>query len=144
MMELSSLSDPNAVPMPYSTYSLSLNLARRVGGWDPDWIAEDNHMGIKCFLFTMGQVRTYPLLLPTVNYTPEDERSWLGTVVARWQQARRHALGLSDVSYFLAMLPLICCHAVASTNKEKNNVSLRRFVRMAGCGVCLLIRVINL
>lgn len=45
--ELSGLTDPNAVRFPYSTYSLPMTLARDVGGWDVDWIAEDYHMGIK-------------------------------------------------------------------------------------------------
>ena len=45
--ELSGLTDPNAVRFPYSTYSLPMTLARDVGGWDVEWIAEDYHMGIK-------------------------------------------------------------------------------------------------
>ena len=30
--------------------------ARQVGGWDVQWIAEDYHMGIKCFLMTLGDL----------------------------------------------------------------------------------------
>ena len=33
--ELANLSDDSATPLPYSTYSLTSNLAKRVGGWDP-------------------------------------------------------------------------------------------------------------
>merc|ERR1711874_33377 len=109
MSELAVLSDPNAIRFPYSTYSLSLQLAIRVGGWDADWIAEDWHMGIKCFLMTLGQSRIQPIFLPTINYMPED-KTWLSTLHARWSQAKRHALGFSDMSYYFMMLPLLFCH----------------------------------
>merc|ERR1719440_743861 len=39
--ELANLADPNAMPIPYSTYSISAELARAVDGWDPDYISED-------------------------------------------------------------------------------------------------------
>jgi cellulose synthase/poly-beta-1,6-N-acetylglucosamine synthase-like glycosyltransferase len=144
MAELSTLSDPNAIRFPYSSYSLSLNLARRVGGWDPDWIAEDYHMGIKCFLLTMGQVNVEPLMLPTVNYTPEEEGSWLGTVRARWIQAKRHSLGFSDVSYYFMMLPLIFAYAGSKVSQEHNITALSQFWRMTAQGICLLIKLINI
>ena len=52
--ELANLSDDSATPLPYSTYSLTSNLAKKVGGWDPDWISEDWHMFLKCFLGTVS------------------------------------------------------------------------------------------
>merc|ERR1719217_1597714 len=94
--ELAALGDPHAVRFPYSTYSLSCALASRVGGWDTEWIAEDWHMGIKCFLLTLGECRVEPVMLPTINYTPEDT-TWWSTLLARWTQAKRHALGFSDL-----------------------------------------------
>lgn len=57
----------------------------QVGGWDPDWISEDWHMFLKCFLRCGGAVRLCPIFLPVVNYTPEDS-TWLGTLLARWTQ----------------------------------------------------------
>ena len=53
--ELANLSDDSATPLPYSTYSLMSNLAKKVGGWDPDWISEDWHMFLKCFLGTVSE-----------------------------------------------------------------------------------------
>ena len=55
MQELAGLSDPNAVRFPYSTYSLSLKLAKQVGGWDVEWIAEaqftkGKHLGLSLHL----------------------------------------------------------------------------------------------
>jgi len=140
MNELAALCDPNAVRFPYSTYSLSLSLVRRVGGWDPDWIAEDYHMGIKCFLLTLGQTTVEPILLPTVNYTPEESSSWWGTILARWAQAKRHALGFSDMAYYFMMLPLIFSHAVSA---DRGIQTLRAFWSMATYGVTLLVRLVN-
>lgn len=140
MQELAALCDPNAVRFPYSTYSLSLALARQVGGWDPDWIAEDYHMGIKCFLLTLGATTVEPILLPTVNYTPEAD-TWFSTVWARCIQAKRHALGFSDLSYYFMTLPLIFSYAVTQRSGIE---SLRAFWCMATYGVTLLIRLINI
>ena len=79
-------------------------LAKKVGGWDPDWISEDWHMFLKCFLNTGGRVSVVPILLPVINYTPEDA-SWWGTIWARWTQAKRHALGIAEMVYYLSSLP---------------------------------------
>lgn len=144
MTELAVMSDPNAIRFPYSTYSLALNLARRVGGWDPDWIAEDYHMGIKCYLLTLGEVHVEPLLLPTVNYTPEELGSWTGSIYARWVQAKRHSLGFSDLAYFFMMIPLIFAHSAAKANRDRHIHSLRRFWIMGVYGVCLIIKLVNI
>jgi len=139
MQELAALNDPNAVRLPYSTYSLSLSLVRRVGGWDAEWIAEDWHMGIKCFLMTLGRSIVEPIFSPTMNYTPEAE-TWLATVHARWVQAKRHALGFSDMTYYFMMLPLLFGHAAS---KGSNLQSLQQFWRMATYGITVLIKLVN-
>lgn len=144
MAELSALCDPNAVRFPYSTYSLSMNLARRVGGWDQEWIAEDYHMGIKCFLMTYGQVTVEPLLYPTVNYVPEEMGSWWGTCMARWTQAKRHALGFSDISYYFMMLPLVFGYSAAKATEDKSISSLTGFWKLASFGWTLVIRLVNI
>jgi cellulose synthase/poly-beta-1,6-N-acetylglucosamine synthase-like glycosyltransferase len=144
MAELSGLCDPNAVRFPYSTYSLSMNLARRVGGWDQEWIAEDYHMGIKCFLMTYGQVTVEPLLYPTVNYVPEEMGSWWGTCLARWTQAKRHALGFSDISYYFMMLPLVFGYSAAKATEDKSISSLSGFWKLASFGWTLVIRLVNI
>jgi len=102
--ELANLADDTATPLPYSTYSITSNLAKKVGGWDPDWISEDWHMFLKCFLHTKGAVSVVPVMLPIINYTPEAD-TWWGTVWARWTQAKRHALGVAEMVYFLSNLP---------------------------------------
>ncbi|CAK0889085.1 unnamed protein product [Prorocentrum cordatum] len=141
--EMAALADPNAVRFPYSTYSLSFDLAAYVGGWDPDWIAEDYHMGIKCFLLTFGRTRLEPILVPTLNYTPEDT-TWVGTCQARWAQAKRHALGISDVAYYFTMLPLLFSLAVDRARMGNGNAKFLQFWYMATTGLSLLVKLVNL
>lgn len=93
-----------AAAQPKSTYSLSLSLARRVGGWDPEVASEDAHMGAKCFLLTRGLARVCPLDLPTLRATPKG-------LAALWAERRRRATGSGDVAgYYFATLPLVCAH----------------------------------
>eukprot|EP00438_Fugacium_kawagutii_P032799 Skav211936 [mRNA] locus=scaffold1086:467720:480650:+ [translate_table: standard] len=73
-------------------------LASAVGGWDPDHLAEDWHMFAKCAVKTEGRVRCVPIFLPVLNYTPEEDGYW-DTLCSRWTQAKRHALGVSEVVY---------------------------------------------
>jgi len=142
MQELAATGDPNAVQFPYSSYSLSLELARRVDGWDPEWIAEDWHMGLKCWLCTLGHCRVESILLPICNFTPEDA-TWWGTVNARWSQAKRHALGFSDLGYYFMMLPLIYAHASSRTSAVDRIMYLRAFWGVVIHGMKLVIRIVG-
>jgi hypothetical protein len=141
MAELSALADPNAIRFPYSTYSLSFKLAKDVGGWDAEWIAEDWHMGIKCFLFTLGRSQVQPIALPTLNYSPEAE-SWLATCHARFVQAKRHALGFSDLSYYFMMLPLIFLH-LSQPNKRDDGTNMADFWGLFFGGLAHVVRLVN-
>jgi len=126
--ELACLANPFDCHVPFSSYSLSLMLASSVGGWDPDFISEDWHMCAKTTLMTEGRARTKAIFLPLMNYAPEEDTVW-ATLVSRWTQATRHALGVSEIVYvitktyigmvecanpwralvyFYRMLPLIC------------------------------------
>eukprot|EP00931_Biecheleriopsis_adriatica_P089506 TRINITY_DN63620_c0_g1_i1.p1 TRINITY_DN63620_c0_g1~~TRINITY_DN63620_c0_g1_i1.p1 ORF type:complete len:657 (-),score=90.91 TRINITY_DN63620_c0_g1_i1:40-2010(-) len=108
--ELACLANPLDCHVPFSSYSISLVLASAVGGWDPDFLAEDWHMFAKCSLMTEGRVRCSPIFLPILNYTPEEDTYW-ATLGSRWTQAKRHALGVSELVYvissgYLAVLEL--------------------------------------
>lgn len=96
--ELTCLANPIDCHVPFSSYSLSLVLANSVNGWDPDFISEDWHMYAKCSLMSEGRVRTKPIFLPLMNYAPEEDTYW-GSLKARFEQACRHALGVSEVVY---------------------------------------------
>lgn len=141
LQELAAAGDPNSTQFPYSTYSMSLELARRVGGFDAEWIGEDWHMGIKCYLLTMGLARVKPILLPICNFTPEDT-TWWGTVIARWSQAKRHALGFSDIAYYFMMLPLMYAYA-SSRSSESRGKYILAFWGTAINGLRLVVRLIN-
>merc|ERR1719181_2018910 len=97
-------------------------------------------MGIKCFLLSLGEVYVEPLIIPIVNYMPE-EQTWLGTIWARCMQAKRHALGFSDISYYFMVMPLLFSHAMA---REKDIADLRKVWRMAVSGTGLIIKLVNL
>lgn len=139
LTELSLTSDSNSVRFPYSTYSLSLELARRVGGWDAQWIAEDWHMGLKCYLFTLGHATVRCIPLATMNYMPEDD-TWLTTIFARWAQAKRHALGFSDLAYFYMTVPLVLAHVSTGQRAVSH---LRAFWGMFFGGTMMMVRLIN-
>merc|ERR1712151_1011881 len=92
------MGDPNATRVAYSTYSLSAKLAEAMDGWDPDWITEDWHTTIKVFLTTSGRLRVMPIFLPILNNTP-DADTVSQTIMSRWEQAKRHALGFSELVF---------------------------------------------
>jgi len=98
LADLSRHANPLDCHTPFSSNSISLVLALAVGGWDPDWVSDDWHMMAKCAVMTEGRAKCESLLLPMVNYVPEEESYW-GTLSARWTQAKRHALGVSEVVY---------------------------------------------
>jgi hypothetical protein len=104
--ELANLADPAAIKLAYSTYSLSGKLAACVGGWDPAWISEDMHMSLKCFLATAGRLSIEPIFLSVVNYAPESDSYW-ETILARWAQAKRHALGFGEFVYIIGNIPKV-------------------------------------
>lgn len=140
MIELSFMADPNGIRFPFSSYSIPFELATMVGGWDPEWIAEDWHMGIKCFLFTLGRAEVRPVMIPTLNYSPEGA-GWFGTCSARWLQAKRHALGFSDLSYFFMMLPLIFLYTVSE--KNRHGATMADFWYLVFKGLAYIVRLVN-
>jgi len=102
----------------YSAYSLSLALASHdlVNGWDRDVIAEDHHMFCKCYFAALKEtlesttagraveptkVQLRPVYLPALSYLVESDKGWLDSCYARFQQARRHSQGVSELSYVL-------------------------------------------
>ena len=103
----------------FSAYSLTLALAshHNVNGWDADVIAEDHHMFAKCYFASLWEakdsttsagdkaeiipkVKLCPVWLPAVSTLPEEE-GWFASNRARFQQARRHCMGVAELSYVL-------------------------------------------
>jgi len=86
--------------LPFSTYAMSFNCARDVGGWDGDYIAEDWHQFLKCYFSTGGKMRVEALPYPVMCYAVEAETYWK-SLKDRWEQAKRHAMALIEIPYFL-------------------------------------------
>merc|ERR1712216_487423 len=95
-------------------------------------------MGIKCFLLTLGRCYVKPIALPTLNYSPEDD-TWVKTCWSRFVQAKRHALGFSDLSYYFMMLPLIFLHL----NSSREAGSMNDFWRVFFHGLSHVVRLVN-
>lgn len=95
--------------MVHSSYTMPLELARAADPWDGDGMAEDHHAFLKCFFFRMlktpqgGCFRNLdirPVFLP-VKSTAVANEEYLQSWVDRWSQAKRHAQGVSELSYAL-------------------------------------------
>jgi hypothetical protein len=113
--------------MPFSTYSLSLALLVFVGRHDSEWISEDWHLYEKASLLSLGKAQVQPILLPLVNTAPEAETRWQ-SIVGRWEQAKRHTLGFSELTYLLGRFSTASALAEAAPAHAKPAVE-RRFLR---------------
>jgi len=98
MNQLAQLATGGRRTFPISTYSASLSLVHGVGGWDTDIIPEDWHMFLKCFFARRGEVRVEPIFLPVSADAPQADTA-AKTVASRYQQALRHAWGITDFRY---------------------------------------------
>jgi len=101
--ELAYLSAPGWIPLPMSSYSLSLRLLDGVGYWDGDVIADEWHMFIKAFFQRDGQVKLERVYLPFSGAATGGENLW-DSLKHRYQQSVRHAWGSKEVGYTLARI----------------------------------------
>ncbi len=99
--ELAYLAAPWWIPMPISSYSLSLRLADVTGYWDTDVMAEDWHMYIKTFFARDGEVEIIPVFLPFLARATGGANLW-EEMKNRYQQTLRHAWGSKEVGYMIA------------------------------------------
>ncbi|MDO8452298.1 MAG: glycosyltransferase family 2 protein [bacterium] len=81
-----------------ANYSLSYDLADRVGYWDADIIPEDYHMFFKAFYKTGGKVEVEGIYLPLMADAPEAGSTW-ATAKSQYFQYQRWAWGVSDDAY---------------------------------------------
>ncbi len=82
----------------YSTYTLSLQLAHRIGYWAVDVIPEDYHIFLKAFFRFGARVEVKSVFLPTYADAAES-RSYWGTLVNQYKQLQRWAWGITDDPY---------------------------------------------
>ncbi|KAI1779511.1 glycosyl transferase family group 2-domain-containing protein [Hypoxylon cercidicola] len=108
---LSGLYRGSSVGPPTSVYSVPLELADRVGGWDCDSeaIGEDLHMYLKCFFALNGNLTIRTIMSP-VSQTNVKGNGGVGIsglysdVMARYKQGLRHMWGALDSGYALRKL----------------------------------------
>ncbi|GAB4575458.1 MAG: hypothetical protein Kow0077_27060 [Anaerolineae bacterium] len=120
--ELVYLSAPGWIPLPMSSYSLSLRLLDGVGYWDGDVIADEWHMFIKAFFQRDGRVKLEPIYLPFSGEATAGNGFW-DSLKNRYQQSLRHAWGSKEVGYTLAR--------IIEHPEIPRRVGLRLFFRVA-------------
>mmetsp|Transcript_25008 Transcript_25008/g.43180 ORF Transcript_25008/g.43180 Transcript_25008/m.43180 type:complete len:511 (+) Transcript_25008:205-1737(+) len=105
MAQTASLSADNVFKFPCSAYSVTMDLARFVGFWDagPEAMGEDLHMFLKCFFATTGRLITKPVWSPA-RCSNVCGGSYVGSILSRYSQAKRHLWGSIDISYCLEQL----------------------------------------
>ncbi len=101
--ELAYLSAPNWIPLPMSSYALSLRLLEGIGYWDSDVIADEWHMFIKAFFQRNGQIRLERVFLPFSAEPTAGDNLW-DSIKNRYQQSLRHAWGSKEMGYTLARI----------------------------------------
>lgn len=91
---------------PLSNYSVSYNLMKRIGWWDTcaDAIGEDFHTCQKCFWKVDETMYTVPIYIPFNQVSLSTGEGYCKDIAARFWQAERHTLGVSDVAYSCHML----------------------------------------
>lgn len=84
----------------FSTYSLPLATAVRVGYWDVDVIPEDYHLFFKVYFALGEKVATRGIFLPVLVDAAES-RTFIGTIINQYEQSKRWAWGVSDIPYVI-------------------------------------------
>lgn len=101
--ELAYLAAPWWIPMPMSSYTLSLRLLDISGYWDSDVIADEWHMFIKAYFAREGRVMLERVFLPFSAYATTGETIW-ESIKNRYLQTLRHAWGSKEVGYIVAKM----------------------------------------
>lgn len=95
---LANLQEPSRLIFNYSCYSLSFKLLDEIGYWHTDIIPEDWHLFLQAFFEKYGKVEVEPIFLPT-SIDAAEAKTWLGSLKNRYEQAKRHAWGATDIAF---------------------------------------------
>jgi hypothetical protein len=101
--ELAYLAAPWWIPMPMSSYALSLRLLDSSGYWDSDVIADEWHMFIKAYFAREGAVMLERVFLPFSATAVTGDTIWQA-IKNRYQQTLRHAWGSKEVGFIIAKM----------------------------------------
>ena len=90
---------------PISNYSLSLRMLDEMDYWDvgADAVGEDFHTFVKAAATFGDRARLVPLAVP-MNNEHVAGHDYRGSLLARYSQSLRHALGISSTAYLLRHL----------------------------------------
>ncbi|CAE6969463.1 PUT1 [Symbiodinium sp. CCMP2592] len=107
----------------FSTYSLPLLLAVEAEAHEGDVIAEDHHCYIRCFFYSavkeaalaqggqeiptwrgLARAHLRPIFLPVKSTSVVSDKGVWQTWIDRWFQAKRHAQGVAELSFFAPRL----------------------------------------
>lgn len=85
---------------PISNYSLSIQMLEAMDYWDVDYdsVGEDFHTFIKASIKLKKNIRLVPVAVP-MNNENVIGHAYFSSVLARYSQALRHALGISSTAY---------------------------------------------
>ncbi|MFY9616400.1 MAG: hypothetical protein WAT58_13470, partial [Candidatus Dormiibacterota bacterium] len=88
----------------FASYSMSLQMVRDVGYWDPHVIQEDSRFFWRSFFRYGERLKVVPICMPFYGDCPR-AKSYGATHVSQYNQIKRWAWGVSDVPFvFLNML----------------------------------------
>jgi hypothetical protein len=82
----------------FASYSMSMQLARDVGYWDPHVIQEDSRFFWRCFFRYGARLKVIPISVPFYGDCPR-ARTYGATHVSQYNQIKRWAWGVSDVPF---------------------------------------------
>lgn len=100
---LAELALPGYDPLPISTYTMSLRMARECDWWDPAVIAEDWHVYLDYMVQRHGDVSMTTVYLP-IWLDSAQGATWLSGLGNRYVQLRRHAWGATDTGFLTDQL----------------------------------------
>lgn len=100
MNEMSRSTNPLEIHSAFSCYSLSYKYWFKMGGFDVENVTEDTRSFLKGYIKTNGYSDICLIFLPTLNYSLDND-TYVSSVIDRLIQAKRHAWGVLEFSYFL-------------------------------------------
>jgi cellulose synthase/poly-beta-1,6-N-acetylglucosamine synthase-like glycosyltransferase len=86
--------------VPFSSYSMSMQMVESVGFWDADVIPEDSRFYYKAFFKYGKNLRVEPVFLPLYGDAPSG-KSYFDCHKSQYSQIRRWAWGATDIPYAL-------------------------------------------
>ncbi|HEV3231868.1 MAG TPA: hypothetical protein VG245_06415 [Candidatus Dormibacteraeota bacterium] len=88
----------------FASYSMSMQLVRDVGYWDPHVIQEDSRFFWRAFFRYGARLQVRPVCLPIYGDCPRS-KTYAGTHASQYNQIKRWAWGVSDIPFvFLNMV----------------------------------------